>query len=794
MSSMSPESVAVPITNLVATDGKVYPLREAHLQARAEGGYAFSTLVQVFDNPHAEALGVTYRMPLPVDGAVLGYTITVGDRVIRGTIRTREDAKRDFDEAVKTGRVAGLLEEERGATFTQSLGNIPAHTAVKVAIDVLQPLGFLPSDRLGNAASWEYRFPTVLGLRYSGEEGRVADVDRVSSDRSSNGTPARLQLDVTVGSAKSVAGLTSPSHTLITDETGAIHFAQGVALDRDVVIQWHATAQAMGVTAVEGAGLPGDDGRYVLVTVVPPTQPASVFTRELTILLDTSGSMRGDRLDHAKRVVGDLLRSLEPQDAFELLEFNNDLTRHTPGKSRIAASSSAIAQTLAILDTLVAQGGTELHDAIRVALADLSASAQRQIVLLTDGDVNFESEVVGEVAASGNARLHVVAIGAAPNRALTQQAAMAGRGLELLVSDEASAARAAERLVKNTAHPVLTQLTLSGTAVVGKSESPLRDVFAGQPLLIPVEVSAQGGTLILQGLEAGYETPWTWSTELAHVGAASQRTLTSLPLGAILGRVRVAELEVQHALHGVGGHSPQREGQAKTIDQRIEKAALRHRIVSRRTSLVAIAEEPSSDPNQPRRQVEIEVEMPSDVEMFMDELAPSVVSVSADMSMFKRANTSGRGPLGSMEINCQIRRSVDSDLRYGLSTPRPSSIRLPFGPHITARSVVWLDPDRIAIEFEMPDGTFADLNGRRTVKIELRDSHGTTFSIKAKFVTKECSKLSRATSGEVVRVVLRSVSGTFIPESGGQLELTPGDAGPLTLSFTIPSLPSEAGR
>jgi hypothetical protein len=36
----------------------------------------------------------------------------------------------------------------------------------------------------------------------------------------------------------------------------------------------------------------------------------------------------------------------------------------------------------------------------------------------------------------------------------------------------------------------------------------------------------------------------------------------------------------------------------------------------------------------------------------------------------------------------------------------------------------------------MPDGTFADLNGRRTVKIDLRDSHGRKFSIKAKFVTK----------------------------------------------------------
>ncbi len=175
MSSMSPETVTVPTPLLVTTDGKTYPLREAQLLARAEGGHAFSTLVQVFDNPHDESLEVTYRMPLPVDGAVLGYTVTVGERVIRGTIRTREEAKRAFDEAISTGRVAGLLEEERGATFTQSLGNIPARTSVKVAIEVLQPLGFLPSDRLGNAASWEYRFPTVLGVRFSGEAARAVE-------------------------------------------------------------------------------------------------------------------------------------------------------------------------------------------------------------------------------------------------------------------------------------------------------------------------------------------------------------------------------------------------------------------------------------------------------------------------------------------------------------------------------------------------------------------------------------------------------------------------------------------
>jgi Ca-activated chloride channel homolog len=167
---------------LVSVDGRTYPLRSALIRGRAEGGLAQTTLIQEFHNPHAEPLEVLYTMPLPADGAVLAYTIRMGERVIRGEIQLREKAEAAYREALYSGRSAGLLEQDRADTFQQRLGNVPPHTDVQVEIDVLHPLAFLAAvDDAGPL--WEYRFPTVVSVRYQGAPGRVPDKDRLDVDR-----------------------------------------------------------------------------------------------------------------------------------------------------------------------------------------------------------------------------------------------------------------------------------------------------------------------------------------------------------------------------------------------------------------------------------------------------------------------------------------------------------------------------------------------------------------------------------------------------------------------------------
>ena len=117
---------------LVSVDGRSYPLESAQLTARAEGGIALSRLTQVFANPYDQALEVIYTMPLPADGAVAGYTIRVGEKLIVVVVEPCEKAAADFRQALAEGRSAGLLEQDRDDTFQQRLGNIPPATVKMV--------------------------------------------------------------------------------------------------------------------------------------------------------------------------------------------------------------------------------------------------------------------------------------------------------------------------------------------------------------------------------------------------------------------------------------------------------------------------------------------------------------------------------------------------------------------------------------------------------------------------------------------------------------------------------------
>lgn len=162
-------------------------------------------------------------------------------------------------------------------------------------------------------------------------------------------------------------------------------------------------------------------------------------------------------------------------------------------------------------------------------------------------------------------------------------------------------AAAAARLRAATEAPVLVGVTVGGSALVAVAPERPADVFAGRPLTLAVELRPGGGTLEVRGTLAGESAPWSWSAELAEraVGA-----IAGLPAGALFGREVIEDLEAGRAAS---------RGPASAVDAQIEHVALRHRIVSSRTSLVAVSEEPAVDPRTPRRRVKLAVELPEDV-------------------------------------------------------------------------------------------------------------------------------------------------------------------------------------
>jgi len=550
---------------LVTADGRTLALTAASLRVDARGGIARCVLEQRFENKFDERLHVTYRMPLPADGAVSGYAFTIGDRVVRGVVDRKQKARERFERAIASGHTAALLEQERADIFTQSLGNIPPGEAITVAIEIDQRLVWLPEGE------WELRFPTVIGPRYIGTADTMNDARATHVKVTTEPLGVHVSAHIAIGDA--ITGgrrATSPTHSLTKDD-GGLSLGGGVRLDRDIVVRWPVAAPSPGLSLAIARPAKGDES-FGLLTIVPPARDAKAtpVARDLIVLLDTSGSMDGGPLEKAKQVVALLIDSLEERDRFELIEFNYQPTRYqdAPEHATAAAKKAAIKWVA----SRRADGGTEMRAGVLEALKTLRIGAQRQIVVVTDGYVGGEHQILVALQQRlpASCRLHVLGVGSAVNRSLAIALARVGRGAEVILGIDEDAERGAKRLLDRTTLPMLTNVTISGDALVAQAPEQMPDVFEGSPCLAALMLSTEGGEIIVRGETASGAWEQRTRVQPLRSGDGNQGIV------ALYGRERVADLEARTMLDPADGQ--------------IEEVGLRFQIATRLTSWIAVDE------------------------------------------------------------------------------------------------------------------------------------------------------------------------------------------------------------
>jgi Ca-activated chloride channel family protein len=612
---------------LVTADGRTLPLRGATLKADARGGVARVVLEQRFENVYDEPLHVTYLMPLPADGAVSGYAFTLGARRVVGEVDKKQRARERFEQAILDGRTAGLVDQERSSLFTQELGNVPPKETIVAELTLDQRLTWL------DEGAWEWRFPTVVGPRYQGAPGRVVDAARTEVAVNDGPLPVRIALTLTVRDAIPEGRKPeSPLHKLAARSIGnhfEVGFAEdgGVRLDRDVVVRWPVAAPRVGLQVDVGRPAKGDRS-YGLLSIVPPSPgsaAARARRRDLILLLDTSGSMGGEPLDQSRRTCLALIDTLSDDDTLEMIEFSTSARRWK--RKAVPASAGNKQDARSWLTKLEAGGGTEMVQGVMAALEPLSGEAQRQVVLLTDGYIGFETEVVKAVADKlpAGSRLHVVGVGSAVNRSLTGPTSRAGRGVEVIVAPGEDPERPVMRLLARTAQPIVTDLQLSGDALLAVAPARLPDLFAGSPALAAVALSPDGGTLIVRGRTAS--GAWEERVQVKPC-AAGEGTPAAAPLFA---RETVEDLELKRAAGG----------DARELDESIEAIGLKFQISTRLTTWIAVSQEVTVDPGAPTRREEVPQELPHGVSMgglgLRGEAAAETLSRAAMMPMSAQA-------------------------------------------------------------------------------------------------------------------------------------------------------------
>ncbi|QSQ21210.1 VWA domain-containing protein [Pyxidicoccus parkwayensis] len=574
---------------MVSVDGRQLPLTAVALKAEAQGGISRVTLTQHFENPYEEPLQVSYQVPLPEDGVVAGYAFRIGEHRIVGEVDRVQAANERFTQALLSGRAAALLTQQRPHLFTQELVNVPPGQHVTVELTVDQRLRWL-SEGL-----WEWRFPTVVAPHYSGtkKESHIP----VSVAGSPTGIRATLELsirDVLAEGRRPEA----PSHPVRFERGVSRTVAvldEGVPLDRDLVVRWPVATPEPGVH-LHRARLKGrlEESAYGLLTLVPPSVETARLPRDLVVLMDVSGSMRGPPLEHAQRVVASLIDTLEPRDSLELLAFSD--APHRWKEKPVSADAAARREALAWVMGLSASGGTEMRTAIREALRPLRPASQRQVLLITDGQIGFEKEVVQELIEHlpSGTRLHTVGVGSAVNRSLTHAAARAGRGAEVLTGQGEDVERCTARLIAATRAPVLVDVTVQGDAVEDTAPASVTDLMAGAPALLSLKLRADGGRLLVKGVTPN--GPW-------------ERVLTVPPTNTGEGSPSLATL---YAREKVEDLSMRRAGRAlsQELNQQMEQLGLAYQIATPLTAWVAVSDEPTVAPTAPTRHATVPQALP----------------------------------------------------------------------------------------------------------------------------------------------------------------------------------------
>jgi Ca-activated chloride channel family protein len=575
------------------------PLERIDIRADITGLTSRVELTQDFVNTFDLPLEASYVFPLPDRGAVTGMRMTADGRVVAAELQEREAARQAYDNAIATGRRASIAEEERPDVFTMRVGNILPGERVSVALTLVCPLPYEDGEAT-------FRFPLVVAPRYipgaplagtgvgdgyADDTDAVPDASRITPPVLLPGfpNPVRLSIDVGIDSAGLPLSEVRSSLHVVSTESGRVRIQPGERANRDFVLRLRYGSRDVADALVlvpdqdNQADQDAREGTYQL-TVLPPVSDAPPRPRDLVLVLDRSGSMEGWKIVAARRAAARIVDTLTAADRFAVLTFDHDVD-HPAGlpAGLVEASDRNRYRAVEHLARVDARGGTELLNPLRQALTLLRDSAGRDavVVLVTDGQVGNEDQILGELTGDiRQARVHTVGIDRAVNAGFLGRIAAVGGGRCELVESEDRLDEAMDTIHRRIGAPFAhgLRLCVDGLATIDDTASPdrLPDLFPGVPLVLAGRYRGGAtGSLTLRGTTRDGRD---WSTTVD----GQRRNAPAVTAG--WARAHLRDLEDRYTCaSGWNGH-----GETARLEKRVVDTSLHFGVLCRFTAYVAV--------------------------------------------------------------------------------------------------------------------------------------------------------------------------------------------------------------
>jgi Ca-activated chloride channel family protein len=471
----------------IAMDQPIGPVRASPAVVRVtsdvrvmvEGRVARVEVTERFRNTGRGIAEGTYHYPLPGDAVFSGFSLFQGEQELRGEMMTAEQARAIYEGIVRQLKDPALL-------------TLVGHGLVRAEVFPIQP--------------GETR--TVI-LRYTQLLPRQEDALRLRYIAGARGD-APVALRVEVNDPEQFATAYSPTHPINESRTGGklrLEVTSPIRTDVELVLPFQ--RGLVGGTVITHAQ-PGEDGFALLFLAPPPGDARSVVGRDMTFVVDVSGSMSGQKMTQARTALHQALEGLRPADRFRLIAFSSGIRQFSDGWSPVTPATRA--EAARYIDALEANGGTNLSGAVDAALAaDSPAGRLSLVVLLTDGLPSVGEQAPDKIAASaagriGRSRIFTFGVGHDVNTYLLDRLAVEGRGTATYVAPGADVGDAVGGVLTKLSRPALVDLTIVSSPVrfVDATPSVLPDLFFGEELVMLTRYRGTGsGPIVIEGTRDG---------------------------------------------------------------------------------------------------------------------------------------------------------------------------------------------------------------------------------------------------------------------------------------------------
>lgn len=473
------------------TPGEAFPLavRYHRVQVEIRDAVARTTVDQEFVNPTGGQLEGMYIFPLPAGAVISDFAMEIDGKATRAELLDAAKARGIYEDVLRRMRDPALLEYAGNGAFRVRIFPIEPRAGKRVRLSYSEAL-----HRDGDFYAYTYSLNTE---KFS--SAPLEDVSIRADLRSSSGLKA----------------IFCPTHDVEirrqSEHAAVVGFEEKQTKpDADFTLYFSTNDGGVGLSVLAHRP-PGEDGYFLLTATPSYAASGPVLPKDLTFVVDTSGSMAGRKMAQAKRAVRYCLDHLNGNDRFEVIRFSTDSAALFGGLA--PASAANVARAQGFVDGLQAIGGTNADEALALALRSNAAPAEtgrpRVVIFLTDGKPTIgetdEDRLIRRVRNAG-VRIFTFGVGDDLNTHFLDKLTVVTRAARTYVGDREDIELPVSLFYDKIRSPVLVDLAVAFGGGVNASQMvprDLPDLFRGSQLMLFGRYSGTGDSVTLSGMVNG---------------------------------------------------------------------------------------------------------------------------------------------------------------------------------------------------------------------------------------------------------------------------------------------------